>query len=304
MKKVDCVAVVLHYVNFEDTVECVESFIENCQDTEIIVVDNASPTPPHSEIGSGKQLYLKYKENPRVTVILNKENLGFSAGNNVGIKYARENFDFSFLILANNDTVILKPFEDTLKAVYEKQRFAVLGPMILTADGRYDSNPLYSEPYKKEKALHDIMYHRQKIKAIKNPFYAFFNKQTKRIKSRFKGRNAKSFKRARLSGEALLKPHEDVVLHGSFLVFSNDYFKAFDGLDARTFLYAEEDILYTHCKNNDLKMYYCPEIQVFHKEDGSTKKVLNTKERALHFSTHAVTAINAYLDLLLEYEKK
>ncbi len=296
MKKVTCVAVVLHYMGIDDTRKCINSILDNCDDTDIIVVDNASQN------GTGELLRDEFIINDRVTVLLNRENLGFSAGNNVGIKYALENFDFSFLILANNDTAVLdNNFTKSVLSAYKTYHFAVLGPMIKSADGRFDSNPLYIEPYSREKALHDIKFHKQRIKALNNPIYAFFNKAYKTIKSKLG--KSKNFVRRKLCGADLFKPHEDVVLHGAFLVFSKDYFEKFSGLDARTFLYAEEDILYTHCKKNNLKMLYFPEIAVFHKE-GAANGGLDTKDKKLFFSKHAINAISAYLELLDEYETK
>ena len=298
IKKVTCVAVVLHYIGIEDTRECVSSFLEKCSDTDVIIVDNASPNE------TGRVLYEEYQENPRVTVILNENNLGFSAGNNVGIEYAKKNYDFSYLIIANNDTLILDDhFVSLVQQTYEKEKFSVLGPMILTADGRCDSNPLYYFPYTREKALHDIEFHQKRIRSIQNPIYGFLYHLGKKIKRKFGFDDYKKYDRKKSVGKELIFPHEDVVLHGSFLVFSMDYFAAFSGLDDRTFLYAEEDILYQHCKHRGLKMYYCPQIIVYHKEGGAVKsKLPNKKEKDLFFSRHAISAIKAYLELLDEYK--
>jgi len=63
---------------------------------EIIVVDN------HSSDGSVKFI----KDNfPEVTLIENRENLGFAAGNNLGLVYAlKKNFDY--LVLINQDIIV------------------------------------------------------------------------------------------------------------------------------------------------------------------------------------------------------
>ena len=98
--------VILHYLAEEMTVECVEK-IEKCfnkNEYHIVVVDNASKN------GSGYRLKKKYEKNEHCTVILNKNNLGFACGNNVGYRYAKENFNCEFMIIMNNDVLI----EDSL----------------------------------------------------------------------------------------------------------------------------------------------------------------------------------------------
>lgn len=298
-KKITCIAVILHYIGLEDTIECVESFLANCHDTDIVIVDNASPN------NTGTVLLEKYNNNPRVNIVLNEVNLGFSGGNNVGISYALNHYEFDFLILANNDTVILDDrFVQLVKETYTETKYAVLGPMILTADGRCDSNPLYYLPYTREKALNDINYHSRRISAIKHPVYGLAYGSYKKIKRRLGFDNSTRYNRKKAEGIEIITPHENVVLHGSFLVFSQEYFKLFSGLDARTFLYAEEDILFQHCIHNSLKLYYNPQIVVFHKEGRSVKNQLeNQKEKDLFFSEYAIKAINAYLELLDELER-
>ncbi|WP_143092542.1 glycosyltransferase family 2 protein [Arsenicibacter rosenii] len=61
---------------------------------EIIVVDNGSRDDPRPLISQGGY--------PNVTVIMSPENLGFSGGNNLGIRQAKGDY----LFLLNNDTIV------------------------------------------------------------------------------------------------------------------------------------------------------------------------------------------------------
>ncbi|MBC3788214.1 glycosyltransferase family 2 protein [Spirosoma utsteinense] len=61
---------------------------------EIIVVDNGSKEDPTERIRQGNY--------PNVTVIVSPDNLGFSGGNNLGIRHARGDYYF----LLNNDTIV------------------------------------------------------------------------------------------------------------------------------------------------------------------------------------------------------
>ncbi|QIP13510.1 glycosyltransferase family 2 protein [Spirosoma aureum] len=69
---------------------------------EIIVVDNGSLENPTERIRQGNY--------PNVTVIVSPDNLGFSGGNNLGLKHAKGDFYF-FL---NNDTIVTPDLLETL----------------------------------------------------------------------------------------------------------------------------------------------------------------------------------------------
>lgn len=73
-------------------------------DLEVIVVDNAS--------SDGTPAYLEdfARRHAEVRVVLNGENLGFAAGNNVGLSLATGDY----LVLLNNDTVVTQGWVMTL----------------------------------------------------------------------------------------------------------------------------------------------------------------------------------------------
>ena len=103
-KKLDIAFVILHYMAVDDTIECISSVFEHNDRAgiHVIVVDNASPD------GSGAVLEEKYSGDPDVTVIKSSENIGFARGNNLGFRYAKENFDCRYIILSNNDIVLFE----------------------------------------------------------------------------------------------------------------------------------------------------------------------------------------------------
>lgn len=107
---------------------CLDSLLKlDFPDFKIILVDNDSQKP--------EGLFLK-NEFPDILLIENEENLGFSGGNNVGIRKALE-MGFSHLLLLNNDTLVEPDFLG--KMVLEMQQKASLGvvqPMICFLDDR------------------------------------------------------------------------------------------------------------------------------------------------------------------------
>ena len=82
--------ITINYNGLKDTCGLIESIPFN-NDMEVIVVDNASTEDEASIIS---------KQYPHVKVIRSTQNLGFSGGNNLGIKEAKG----KYILLINNDT--------------------------------------------------------------------------------------------------------------------------------------------------------------------------------------------------------
>jgi GT2 family glycosyltransferase len=91
--------IIITWNNLEHTRKCVQSVLmdQTWPNFELIIVDNAST--------DGTQEYLKELESQyeNVCVILNSSNIGFAAGNNIGLRHTQ---DAEYIILLNNDTVV------------------------------------------------------------------------------------------------------------------------------------------------------------------------------------------------------
>ncbi len=91
--------VLVNYNNYEDTIESVDSLlVASVPSSSIIVVDN------NSQNNSVKEIKNKFED---IYLIKSSKNLGFSGGNNLGIKYALKH-NFKFIVLLNNDTIVEK----------------------------------------------------------------------------------------------------------------------------------------------------------------------------------------------------
>jgi GT2 family glycosyltransferase len=112
--------VTINYNQVEVTCEFLESARTlTYQRYEIIVVDNASTVNPTPQIEA--------RNNPKVRVILNEKNLGFTGGNNVGIEAARGDYVF----IVNNDTELTPNLLDELLAPFlANERIGVTCPKI------------------------------------------------------------------------------------------------------------------------------------------------------------------------------
>ena len=97
--KVDVCIILINYNTLADTVECVRSLQNlNGATYRIVLVDNASEDAPIIKVNE----YL----NQTCDIVYAQSNHGFSAGNNIGIRYAKEKYAPSFYWVLNNDTVV------------------------------------------------------------------------------------------------------------------------------------------------------------------------------------------------------
>lgn len=114
--------IVLTYNNIKLTKVCLNSLLFNNDypNLEIIIVDNASTdeTP--------KYLVELIQQNPHIKLILNDTNLGFAAGNNLGIQAATGDY----LIILNNDTIVTPgAFLTMMRHFQSDSEIGLIGPV-------------------------------------------------------------------------------------------------------------------------------------------------------------------------------
>lgn len=262
--------IVLHYLAIKDTIECVESILCNkeCKDCNIVIVDNASPDC------SGKELLKYYGNNQRVIVLLSEKNLGFSAGNNIGIRYAREILKSDFVVVLNNDTYLIQvDFCSVIMEEYNKSHFAVLGPQVFDPEGKNYSSPLETDFGHLTIASYQGVAHQWRKRYWKT-FFHLENFHPLARRSNIQVEKA-------VERVPITERMTDVELHGCCLIFSPEYFRYYDGFEELTFMYGEETILRLNCEKHNLLMVYNPYLKIFHKEAVSTKKEYNIRKKKL-----------------------
>lgn len=115
--------VILNFNGKNIILDCLTSvFKSDYPNFEIIVVDN----------NSTDESFEKAKLNfSRSHFIKNDENVGFSKGNNIGIRYALEKFA-EYVFVLNNDTILEKTTISSLVKTAEKKPLAgIISPLIL-----------------------------------------------------------------------------------------------------------------------------------------------------------------------------
>jgi hypothetical protein len=114
--------IVLCYNGIELTLACLASLRrQHYNNADILIVDNNSQDNTPSLVRT---------HFPEVSVIETGANLGFAAGNNVGLRYAL-NHDYDYALLLNNDTEVEPDFLTQLVAAAESDStVGVVGPTI------------------------------------------------------------------------------------------------------------------------------------------------------------------------------
>jgi len=244
MKKVQFVFVIVVYRNIQDLEELIESINKFSIDNEKIIVNNYYDDKTMNECYSIAKKF--------GCIFINIENKGYGFGNNRGIEYANQHFDYEFLIISNPD-IIIERFE---KNELLKFKGSVVGPIIKTLNMK-SQNPYWYlnnsvcewiiyQGYKRKSKI--LLYFGIAInKIIREIFLLIFNK-SKRM-------NSKVF-----------------ALHGSFVIFSRDVLKKIGiPYDEEMFLFAEEAHLAHMLLRNNINSYITKSVEVIHKEDGSLK---------------------------------
>ncbi|WP_226528034.1 glycosyltransferase [Metabacillus niabensis] len=269
--------VILHYLTEQDTIECINSIVNNVryQHYNILVVDNGSPN------GSGESLKIRYRDNNKVKVIISDFNLGFAKGNNIGFYKAKYENKSDFIVLMNNDTVVeQQDFLEQVVSLFKVNKYAVLGPNIISTVDKKHQNP---QPIR-IRSIKDALYQFIRHFVLLSLNYLKLESLIKKILGNYKKVNIHV---TRHDQELM-----NVQLHGSCLIFSPLYIQKFDGLYDKTFMYFEEDILFHLCRKHRLKTMYSPDLTLFHKEDSATNEYLkNSSQKNRFIYRHTLKSI-------------
>lgn len=112
--------IILNFNHLDDLVETIESFQrQDYSDLNLIVVDNKS---------SDNSVTFIRDNFPKVHIIQNQENLGWSGGNNIGIEFALK-MNAEYILLSNNDIYFDNPriISRLVESLEKYPEFGVIG---------------------------------------------------------------------------------------------------------------------------------------------------------------------------------
>jgi GT2 family glycosyltransferase len=114
--------VIVTWNNLDYTRQCLQSLLadQTWPNLKLIVVDNASTD------GTVDYLTALSEQNENILFISNGENLGFAAGNNIGLKHVD---DSEYVVLLNNDTVVPRGWLSNLLRHLRNPEIGAVGPV-------------------------------------------------------------------------------------------------------------------------------------------------------------------------------
>ena len=235
------VMVILNY-NDADTVMTLTDTVKSYDSLEaVVVVDNCSPD------GSYHRLKEHYSaSSDRVHVIQASDNKGYATGNNFGVRYAEEQFHPDWIFIANPDIAVTEETLQEMVRIMEKHpQYGVLAPIVEEGYNVWNLPGFMG--------------------MVESLFLIWFNLHKRAIK------------------KDLLKKTEEVttvgVVEGSFFLIRRKDYDGIQGLDERTFLYAEEIILARRLEKIGQKIGICPRLRYHHYHSVSIKKAYRASKR-------------------------
>ncbi|MDP3987634.1 MAG: glycosyltransferase family 2 protein, partial [Candidatus Levybacteria bacterium] len=239
--------IILSYNTKDLTVACLKSIFNRYGkqleggEFEVLVVDNNSTDGTQEGI---KNYELRIKN---FKLIINKDNLGFSRGNNIGAKEAKG----KYLFFLNSDTEVLD--DGLLKMIQfldNNQQVGVLGVKLVNPDGTDQKSA-------------------GKFYNLFNVFLMLFGGERLGL-LRFSPNNQKSV---------------DWV-SGAAMIINKELFDKINGFDEKLFMYMEDMELCYRVKINNCQIVFYPNIKILHKSLGSSNKtfaIVNIYKGLLYF---------------------
>lgn len=248
--------VTLTWNTTEITIDFLKSLNEYCTypNLEVIIVDNGSKEDPTAAF---KSIY------PSAIVLVNEKNLGFTGGNNVGIKAATGDY----LFIVNNDTEFTPGLLEGLLKIFET----------------YPDAGIVSPKF-------HYFYHKGTIE------YAGYNEV-----NIFTGRNGMVGCREQDNGQ-YNEIKTTNYAHGGGMMVPRKIIDEVGGLPDEFFIYYEEFDWCEQIKRKGYKVYYQPASLIYHKESMTTgksspfKTFYHTKNRIL-FMRRNMKPLNLFIFL-------
>ena len=122
---------ILNYETWDATLRCIKSIekAENTESVRVYLIDNAS--------SSDMPVALKqYINDHDVVYISSKENRGYAAGNNLGIRKALED-QCGYILISNNDIVYRKDSIETMCEFLKEKHGGIVGPQVVDPQGKH-----------------------------------------------------------------------------------------------------------------------------------------------------------------------
>ena len=252
----------------KQTIESVIYTVGQAINYEIIVSDNGS------EDGSCEMLREYF---PKIQLIENKANLGFSKGNNIAIKRAKGRY----ILLLNSDTVVKDQcLEKCINYMDEYTEIGTLGCRVLLPNGNLDAACKRGYPTPEASLYYMLKLHKLFPKSQKFGAYNL----------------------GYLSDQEI---NEVDSLVGAFMMVRREAIEEIGLLDEDFFMYGEDIDWCYRIKKAGYKIIYYPEATIIHYKGASSKKkrikTIYEFHRAMYlfYNKHYYKRYNFFITLIV-----
>ena len=220
----------------------------------VVLSDNSSSVAPHDLIGADYSFNYSY---------LTNENIGYFPAFNAGIKslnFAPSTFDY--IAVSNVDLLLDKSFFVNLAKLQADPDVGVIAPKIRSLSNGRDLNPkMLGRPGVKQIKLARAIFVYPVLFKIYNAFT--------RLKEYLVSKNQKVTAKGSPPVDGYLEMYG---AHGSFIIFTKNYFLAGASIDYPRFLFGEEGFVAEQAMAQSLKVIHAPQIIIHDREHGTTSQ--------------------------------
>lgn len=211
---------------------CLDSITENLTISyEVIIVDNNS---------SDNSILIIKNEYHWVKLIQIDDNMGFSKGNNYGVKRARG----TFILLLNNDTILRTDVVAAINILRNNQKVGLIGGKMLGTDGEY----------------------RYSAGRFPRPHRIFMI--SKMLET------GEYFKKGNFPVRLNEKGYTVDFVEGSFMLLRKSFWNKIGGFDENFFMYGEDVDLCYRIKKAGFDIIYYPSVEYIHLSGFNPKRDL------------------------------
>lgn len=254
MKKI--VAVILNYMSYRETIDCVNLLKEQSyKNHEIVIVDNGSKNE------SKERLHACFDNNSDIYIIESEKNLGFAKGNNLGIRYARNILKADYVFVVNSDILTSKTlYSEIIEINYSG--VGVISPSVIKKNGEKQLPAINTDNI--ELTIKNTKKQIEIAVLLNLPIISSIYRCYKKIKS----------------NEELAEPQENkqYAIQGCSYFLTPLFFKYYNELYPETFLYWEEIDLAYYLDKVGLKAIIVNTSPVIHLDGKSVEKLISIKK--------------------------
>ena len=254
--------VILNYNSSSVTIRYLKELTAQKEYDHIVVVDNASKQEDAAVLS-------RYCEENSLIFLAEKENKGYSAGNNTGARYAVNELKADIIFISNPDIICPQETIRKIKSVFlEKKEAAVVTGLVHVFDKERKPSPYryfaYKAPTYSDMVLNNLyLCTKLRMKTSKYSMYFDVNEVIKK------------------------KIIQAECVSGCFFAMKSSVYQEMNGFDEDTFLYYEEAILGYRIKQAGYSVYVI-DAPVYHDEDPGKRSTVGKLWR-----THKITQNSA-----------